>query len=114
LPRQDDSLSLHLLNKLASGSNSPLFNFEYFLNSGYAFNRDKEKCRICGEFLDGFNVEFHHIKVLLPTELINRVPNLASVCNACHDLIHSNCCISNMPKKISRKLKRMRKKLTQV
>jgi hypothetical protein len=114
LPRQDELLSLHLSNKLSSGSNSPLYNFEYFLNRGYTFNRDKEKCHICGEFLSGANVDFHHVKVRLPTELINRVPNLASVCTACHDLIHSNCSISNMPKKISRKLNRMREKLTQV
>lgn len=110
LPRQDELLSLHLLNKLACGKNSPLYNFEYFLNRGYALNRDKGKCRICGELLNEVNIEFHHITVSLPNELINRVPNIASVCNVCHDLIHSN--IPNIPKKLSRKLNRMREKLT--
>jgi len=110
LPRQDELLSLHLLKKLACDKNSPLYNFEYFLNRGYALNRDKGKCRVCGEFLNEDNMDFHHIKVLLPMELINRVPNIASVCNVCHDLIHSKTL--NIPKKLSRKLNRMREKLT--
>jgi len=63
-----------------------------------------------GELLNVVNIEFHHITVLLPNELINRVPNIASVCNVCHDLIHSN--IPNIPKQLSRKLNRMREKLT--
>jgi len=98
---------------MAQSRDSPLYNFEYFLNRGYAFNRDKGKCRICGEYLNKTNVEFHHIQTLLPLESVNRVPNLASVCKACHELIHDKCITPNMSKKILRKLSRMREKLTQ-
>lgn len=113
LPRPDEFLNSHLSNKLVHNRDSPLYNFEYFLNRGYVINRDKGKCRICGEHLEETNVEFHHIQVLLPLELVNRVPNLASVCKACHELIHSNCNVLKIPKKVSLKLYKMREKLTQ-
>ncbi|ATW25280.1 group II intron reverse transcriptase/maturase [Candidatus Formimonas warabiya] len=111
LPRQDEILSSHLLSKIHN-KGSPPYNFEYFLNRGYTFNRDKGKCRICGEYLSETNVEFHHIQTKLTLDMVNRVPNLVSVCTTCHDLIHSNCNISNLPKSKSRKLTRMREKLT--
>ncbi|MHB1405022.1 MAG: HNH endonuclease [Desulfitobacteriaceae bacterium] len=112
LPRHDELLSFHLLSK-ARNKGSPLYNFEYFLNRGYTFNRDNGQCRVCGEYLNETNVEFHHIQTILPLELVNRVPNLASVCTTCHELIHSNCNISKMSRKISYKLTGMREKLTQ-
>lgn len=111
LPRQDELLSSHLLSKI-NNKGSPLYNFEYFLNRGYTFNRDKGKCRICGEYLSEINVEFHHIQTDLMLDQINRVPNLASICITCHELIHSNCASSNLSKSKSRKLTRMREKLT--
>lgn len=110
LPRQDELLNFHLL-RMSHNKGSPLYNFEYFLNCGYALNRDKGKCRVCGETLIETNVEFHHIQTSLTLELGNRVPNIASVCTTCHVLIHSNCVISNLPKSKSRKVIRMREKL---
>lgn len=66
-------------------------NFEYMLNKAYAFNRDKGKCKICGRKLDAVNLRTHHINNKLPLNLINKVANLASTCDECHEYVHSDC-----------------------
>ena len=115
LPRDDALLGIHFMNKIILHSrDSSKYNFEYFLNRGYSLNRDRGNCKICGVKLDEINIEFHHINERLPLKLINRVPNLASVCKTCHELIHSNEIKLNLPKPIRRKLNRMREKLNKV
>lgn len=111
LPRHDQLLSAHLRKKIAHNRDSPKYNFEYFLNRGYAFNRDKGKCRICDCYLEAIDIEFHHIREHLPLAAINRVPNLASVCYSCHELIHSTLNNTKLPIVMQRKLNRMREKL---
>ena len=111
LPRNDELLDNHLMEKITHNRGSPRYNFEYFLNRGYALNRDKSKCRICNIELNATNIEFHHIQEHLPLASLNRVPNLASVCKACHILIHSNSDNVKLTKAIQNKLNRMRKKL---
>mgnify|MGYP003532326722 CR=1 FL=1 len=31
---------------------NPHYNFEYFMNRPYAYNRDKGKCRLCGGYVE--------------------------------------------------------------
>jgi RNA-directed DNA polymerase len=111
LPRNDELLSNHLMEKIIHNRGSSKYNFEYFLNCGYALNRDKGKCRICKVELNANNIEFHHIQEHFPFESLNRVPNLASVCKACHVLIHSTRENLKLSKTTQNKLTRMRKKL---
>jgi len=73
---------------VAGGSKNPIYNFEYFMNRCYAFNRDKGRCKICGVWLDNKDVETHHLKSTLPIDEVNRVPNLVSLCRVCHHLVH--------------------------
>lgn len=67
---------------------SKLYNFEFFMNRSYAFNRDKGKCKICDGILFEHTTRTHHIDNKLPATEINKVKNLVTLCNACHDLIH--------------------------
>lgn len=79
-----------LWNIQNSTRKNPRYNFEYFLNREYAYNRDKGKCKICGDYLDPNRVKVHHISPKLPIELVNKVKNLVCTCSRCHKLIHSN------------------------
>lgn len=83
-----------------------IYNFEYMMNRAYAFNRDKGKCRVCGDA-----VQTHHINPHLPIELINRVNNLASVHYICHQLIHGKLEAVIVTNKMSKNIKKFRDKL---
>lgn len=96
LARADDVLKLHTSKLIATGRTSKRYNFEYFMNKAYAFNRDKGKCRVCGLQAETDNVHFHHISPKLPIELLNRVNNLATVHIPCHKMIHSKEDYSNI------------------
>lgn len=87
--RADELLSLNWSKIIKIGHREKLYNFEYFMNRAYAFNRDKGRCRVCKEVLQGENIQIHHIKPKLPLEEVNRVPNLASMHEHCHQMIHS-------------------------
>ncbi|WP_028971752.1 HNH endonuclease [Sporomusa ovata] len=106
--RQDQLLSE---SKTVAQTNGLGYNFEYHLNSAYAFNRDKGTCRVCKEKLSGENVEFHRIQPYLSLKDLNRVPNLASVCKMCHERIHGTAVHPKLPVKSEKKLNRMREKL---
>jgi len=69
-------------------NSDPKYNFEYFMNRCYAFNRDKGRCKICGEWLEPSNTQTHHLDNKLTIEMINKVPNLVSLCTKCHELVH--------------------------
>jgi RNA-directed DNA polymerase len=107
-----ESMSNFIRKKLYENPNT-LYNFEYFLNRPYAYNRDKGKCRVCGEFLK-MDIHIHHISPALPTKLVNRVVNLASVHSDCHILIHSNKPTEHLGSKISKKITVLRGKLGSV
>lgn len=64
------------------------YNFEYYMNREYAYNRDKGKCKVCGAVLSPDNRHCHHIINKLPLDRINKVSNLAWVCIDCHNQIH--------------------------
>src|SRR5260370_4090126 len=65
-------------------------NFEYFMNRGYALNRDTCQCKICATPLVRGNLQTHHKNPFLPIDQINKVSNLASLCTRCHGLVHTN------------------------
>lgn len=87
------------------------YNFEYFMNREYAFNRDKWKCRCCGDDLSyRDDKRCHHVDNKLPIEKVNKVPNLAWVCNKCHHLIHSTQILDNIYSKTRKKIETFRDK----
>ena len=66
-----------------------IYNYEYFMNRMYAFNRDKGRCKICGEpIINGDKFHCHHISTNLPLQQINKVQNLLSTHSKCNKLIH--------------------------
>lgn len=101
------------LNLIQGVKSSQLYNFEFFMNRCYAFNRDKGKCKICGDILQPFNTRTHHINNRLPLDEINKVSNLATVCDKCHTLIHKKDIdksdISHLKASAIKKLEKYRK-----
>lgn len=88
-----------------------IYNFEYYMNREYAFNRDKGKCKCCGNLLLYNSRICHHIVENLPIDKINQVSNLAWVCNECHEVIHSGIVQSKYETKILNKIKKYQEKL---
>ncbi len=90
LPRMEEILlSTKLSTLIRMGKTSRLYNLEYYLNRMYALNRDRMKCRICGQpIFDGDDFHTHHINKRLPIREVNRVSNLMSTHNKCNWLIH--------------------------
>lgn len=89
-----------------------IYNFEYFMNREYAFNRDRGKCRCCEKYLYYDDTkECHHIKPHLPLSQVNKVANLAWVCNVCHRKIHSSKNIDITNTKTKKKIEKFRVKI---
>lgn len=111
--RADELLTLAQSERAALGlGNGKLYNFEYFLNRAYAFNRDKGKCRICGgEILDKYNINTHHINPKLSLREINNTANLASMHTKCHKDLHSTKPLSEFKPKVAEKIEKFREKL---
>ncbi|RBP87849.1 group II intron reverse transcriptase/maturase [Cytobacillus firmus] len=111
--RHDEITSLSLLEKIRKELvTSPRYNFEYFMNRAYAFNRDKGKCRITGVPLGKHNLHVHHIDPKLPLEEVNKLPNLACVHKEIHKAIHNVVDMSSiLNNKELKKLERFRKKI---
>lgn len=91
-----------------------IYNFEYYLNRAYAFNRDKGKCRVCGCNLGKDNIHTHHNNPKLPSEDVNRVKNLTSVCKTCHRRIHNEKDYSFLETKVWKKIQSFREKLDKI
>ncbi len=88
--RTEALLNDEYLALILAGHKPKIYNFEYFMNRCYAFNRDKGKCTICKIELTGYaDTHTHHIDNKLPLNLINKVQNLATICIPCHKLIHA-------------------------
>lgn len=102
-----DSLRLSFYTK-------SIYNFEYFMNREYAFNRDKGKCRCCGCDLMSTDKHCHHINRKLSPETMNKVSNLAWLCRNCHIKIHSFYAPVNIDSKVKQKIMQFRKKLDNV
>ena len=87
-------------------------NFEYFMNREYAYNRDKGKCKCCGKpFSLTVPKHCHHIDNQLPIERINKVPNLAWLCESCHRMVHNSPIPPELDAKAVRKIMKYREKL---
>jgi len=99
----DISLSVYAKDK---------YNFEYFMNREYAYNRDKGKCKCCGRlFSEDVPKQCHHVNNTLPIGKINKVQNLAWLCVQCHRMVHNSPIPSDTDAKTVRKIKNYRKKL---
>jgi predicted HNH restriction endonuclease len=80
------------------------------MNREYAFNRDKGKCRCCGKALfTAKDKECHHVQVL-PIDKVNKVMNLAWVCEPCHEMIHNSPIPENAEPKRRKKIEKLREK----
>lgn len=114
LPRMEEILQSSKLSMLIGfGINPKLYNLEYFLNRMYALNRDKMRCRVCGELIvDGNDFHTHHIRKNLPLCEVNRVNNLASTHGKCNKLIHSQISPIGFTKKAISNAEKFRKKLS--
>jgi group II intron reverse transcriptase/maturase len=96
--------------KFSIGSKS-IYNFEFHMNREYAFNRDKGRCRCCGKYLRyETNKSCHHINSRLSMNLINKLPNLAWVCDNCHSKIHSTVGLDALEPKTRKKILKFREK----
>lgn len=88
-----------------------VFNFEYFMNREYAYNRDKGKCKCCKEplFLD--NKKFcYHIKGELPLEKINKVQNLIWLCNSCYRMVNNGPIPPSIDEKVLKRIEKYKQK----
>ena len=108
--REDEMLSLNFSELISNELTSEIYNFEYFMNRAYAFNRDKTKCRICRQNIY-FDLHTHHINPKLDLNKVNKVPNLASTHKHCHKMIHNNLDYSYLDKKTWNKITGFREKL---
>jgi len=112
LPMNRPSVNTHKDLEMSAYAKNSIYNFEYFMNREYAFNRDKWKCRCCGIDLSyRKDKHCHHVNRRLPLEKINKVPNLAWVCQDCHLRIHSFHAPVNVEPKTKQKIIKMREKL---
>jgi len=84
-----DDLTIRSNGNKRSSASKEKRNFEYYMNRGYALNRDKCQCKVCKTSLDRGNLHTHHKNPFLPLDQINKVSNLASLCTRCHSLVHS-------------------------
>lgn len=76
-------------NQKLFGYGDRRYNFEYYMNRAYAFNRDKGQCKVCKTTLTKSNLHVHHIDNKLPITLVNKVSNLACLCKECHGIMHN-------------------------
>ena len=97
---------------IACKGNHRKYNFEYFMNREYAFNRDKGKCKCCGkELSEDVPRHCHHISNCRHIEEINKVNNLLWLCVPCHTMIHGGGIPPETDSKVIKKIGKYRKKL---
>ncbi|WP_078557084.1 group II intron reverse transcriptase/maturase [Bacillus alkalicellulosilyticus] len=110
--RADTLINTEFSRIISLGLNRRLYNFEYLMNRAYAYNRDRGKCRVCGEILATFETRTHHINPKLPITIVNRVNNLASTHERCHNYIHNyQKNEEHFTQKVWKKIKGFREKL---
>jgi len=90
---------------------SRLYNFEYFMNRPYTYNRDKGKCKICNGYVEPYEVHTHHVDPKLPWNEVNKVKNLITTHLYCHQLIHNDTMPDNLSEETLKRLAKYRKKL---
>lgn len=88
-----------------------VFNFEYFMNREYAYNRDNGKCKCCKTplFLD--NKKYcYHIKGELPLDKVNKVQNLIWLCNSCYRMVNNGPIPPNIDEKVLKRIEKYKQK----
>ena len=84
-----------------------VFNFEYFMNREYAYNRDKGKCKCCKKPLFSDDKKFcYHIKKGLPLEKVTKVQNLIWLCNDCYRMVNNGPIPPNIDEKVLKKIQK--------
>ena len=106
--RADEMLSDSYARYIAEGKTKDIYNFEFYMNRAYAFNRDKGRCKCCGKELQAYEVEAHHKNPRLPLSEVNRVKHLETTCKECHSLIHAKTDLSKVEKKRAQKIAKLR------
>jgi group II intron reverse transcriptase/maturase len=104
LAREDEIFNLDSLKFTAFYNSTTKYSFEYFMNRAYAYNRDKGKCKVCGEDVAVIELHCHHKDPKLPKSLLNKVSNLETTHNSCHSLLHNDTDISHFSKKIQKRI----------
>lgn len=84
-----DEPSIWSNERKLGGASGEKRNFEYYMNRGYALNRDKCRCKVCATQITRGNLHTHHKNPYLPIDQINKVHNLASLCTKCHSFVHN-------------------------
>mgnify|MGYP002621218975 FL=1 len=88
-----------------------VYNFEYFMNREYAYNRDKGKCKCCKKplFLD--DKKFcYHVKGEVPLDKINKVQNLIWLCNDCYRMVNNGPIPPDIDEKVLKKIQKYKQK----
>jgi hypothetical protein len=106
-----DRPPLYDIDTLTHRKNGKLYNFEFYMNREDAYNRDKGKCRICGKWLEKGNMNCHHIQPKLKPNKVNKVPNLAWLCEQCHHVVHGSPIPDNYTDKQKTKISKFRELL---
>ncbi len=70
-----DDLTTWTFENKQSGASMEKRNFEYYMNRGYALNRDTCRCKVCATQLLRGNLHTHHKNPFLPMDQINKVSN---------------------------------------
>ena len=82
------------------------------MNRAYAYNRDRGKCRVCGEYIYPADLHVHHQRPYLPLDQVNKVGELVSLHKRCHALVHSREDLSKkLPVKVWKRIVKLREKL---
>ncbi|WP_289143080.1 hypothetical protein [uncultured Brevibacillus sp.] len=98
--------NVETLHHYVLGFRRKIDNFEFYMNKDYAYNRDKMKCRACRVNVH-LNSHCHHINPKLPLDQVNKVKNLVTLCNECHEIVHGTKELQGNDRK-SRLLKKLR------
>ena len=88
-----------------------VFNFEYFMNREYAYNRDNGKCKCCKTplFLDDKKY-CYHIKGELPLDKVNKVQNLIWLCNSCYRMVNNGPIPPSIDEKALKRIEKYKQK----
>lgn len=87
-----------------------VYNFEYFMNRGYAFNRDKGKCKCCKSWLSDEDGRYcYHVKNELPLEKINNVQNLIWLCRNCYRMTNNGPIPPGADEKVIKKIQKYKR-----
>jgi len=112
--RADDIFTLKLSEIASQNLSKTTDNFEYIMNRGYVFNRDRGRCKVCGNNLHTGNIKIHRINNNLNIDKINKVNNMICTCRTCYFKINNDVDISNEETGIKEKLIKYREKLNEI